>query len=295
MKQTKDNMYHTKDFTANEFPLEIYVVTKSGITPDDGRGYQDLHWHEELQFTFVITGMLEVLVNGVRYQVNSGEAIFINRNLLHMTTGLTENGKYISIDFPDKILGFYSGSPMLQKYVLPYTSNPVFPVIIFRENVKWQNEILQELHLIQTLYNNKNEKWKEYQIAMKLTRIWFLIISNVSEDVHEAPKGYIRKIMRVQNMIMYIHKNYMYDLRLIDIAESAGISERECRRCFQEIIHENPIQYLLNYRIDKSKELLNGTDYSVSEIAIRCGFNDASHFIQSFKQKTWKTPGEYRI
>lgn len=46
--------------------------------------------------------------------------------------------------------------------------------------------------------------------------------------------------------------------------------------------------------IDKAKELLSVTDLSVSEVAYRLGFEYPQSFSKLFKNKTQKTPGEYR-
>lgn len=108
----KDNLYEVNRYADTAFPVGAYTVTREGIMPE-GRGYKDLHWHEELQFTYVVNGELRIRIDGKDYLVKEKEAVFINRNLLHITTDLTEAGKYISLNFPDKILGFFPGSRIM--------------------------------------------------------------------------------------------------------------------------------------------------------------------------------------
>lgn len=56
-----------------------------------------------------------------------------------------------------------------------------------------------------------------------------------------------------------------------------------------------PALSLINERIiDESKRLLKHTSNSISEIAYYLHFNDPSHFVKFFKNKTNLTPGEYR-
>ena len=95
-------------------------------------------------------------------------------------------------------------------------------------------------------------------------------------------------------MLSYIHENYMNNILLKDIAAEVNVSEGECCRCFKELIRESPNQYLLEYRISRAMEMLNYTGMPVTEIALQCGFNDTSHFIQYFKKKTKMTPNEFR-
>ena len=59
-------------------------------------------------------------------------------------------------------------------------------------------------------------------------------------------------------------------------------------------MNKNFPQYITKLRIDKSKELLNGTDLQVSEIAFKVGFESASYFNKVFKKITGKTPKDFR-
>ena len=274
------------------FPVGMYIVTKDKIIPE-GRGHMDLHWHEELQFTLVTEGSVVMQVDGKMYTLKEGQAIFINRNLLHVTSELPADGRYISINFPDKLLGFFVGSRMESDYVIPYTNNYCFPAIVFHEEILWQKEILDELWNLQDILLKK-EIMYEYRVSQKLVTIWLILITNAKDQLKNPSKGYIKKQGRIQKMLSYIHGNYMNNILLKDIAKEANVSEGECCRCFKELIQESPNQYLLGYRISRAMEMLNRTDLSVTEIAIECGFNDTSHFIQYFKKKAKMTPNEFR-
>jgi AraC-like DNA-binding protein len=46
--------------------------------------------------------------------------------------------------------------------------------------------------------------------------------------------------------------------------------------------------------VNKAKSLLWGTNYTVSEIAYKLGFEHPSHFTRVFKSKTGKSPRAYR-
>ena len=91
MPGKEKELHETNRYQDAAFPVGVYVVTPEGIEPE-GRGYQDLHWHEELQFTLVTDGMMTMQVNGADYHLRKGQMIFINRNLLHMTQDLSEGG-----------------------------------------------------------------------------------------------------------------------------------------------------------------------------------------------------------
>ncbi|WP_051505222.1 cupin domain-containing protein [Paenibacillus durus] len=92
------------------FPYAMYTITPQDVTPK-GRGFNDLHWHDELQFTLFVDRKIRMRVNGIDHVMESGEAIFINKGALHIAEQLTPNSYYVTFNFPEKLLTFYMKSP----------------------------------------------------------------------------------------------------------------------------------------------------------------------------------------
>ena len=95
-------------------------------------------------------------------------------------------------------------------------------------------------------------------------------------------------------MMSFIQENYVEKLTLEQIADAASISTRECLRCFRESIRQSPTDYLIEYRVQVAKKLLETTNLSITEIALRCGFNSNSYFTKIFHRSCGKTPNAYR-
>ena len=74
LKQIEKPLHEINYYTDKGFPIEMYTVTQGNIEPS-GRGYMDLHWHEELQFTVVISGKLKLRVDGKLYTLDEGDGI----------------------------------------------------------------------------------------------------------------------------------------------------------------------------------------------------------------------------
>ena len=79
------------------------------------------------------------------------------------------------------------------------------------------------------------------------------------------------------------------------IAENIGMSYSSFRRFFKQYTGFTPTQYILELKINRSKELLTNTEYSCQEIAFELGFNTPSHFNMVFLKKTGITPHQYRV
>ena len=52
--------------------------------------------------------------------------------------------------------------------------------------------------------------------------------------------------------------------------------------------------YLSDFRIEKSKQLLTNTRKNISEIALEVGFSSQSYFTYQFKKRIEISPSEYR-
>ena len=92
----------------------------------------------------------------------------------------------------------------------------------------------------------------------------------------------------------YILENYRKDIKLKDVAVSAGLSEYELSRLFKEMTGQNFSAYLTGIRIENTICLLLETDDTIEGIAYSCGFNSPYYFNEVFKKKKGLTPGRFR-
>lgn len=274
------------------FPYIMYTHTRHTSIPE-GRGFNDLHWHEDLQITLVTKGKLVIQINGIDHTLETGQAILINKRILHIATELSHDGQYVSFNFPEKLLAFHIESAMEKNYVLPYTNSSLVSIVITRDS-EWETQILDMLWGMRETFNSEKTWGWEYEISIKTVQLWFVLISNISIPSEETPRSEKRQQERLQLMLSFIHLNYAHPVTLREIADVAHLSISECTRCFKKTAHMTPYEYLIKYRIKKSKDLLISTNDTITEIAQKVGFNHVNHFIQSFKKHEERTPKEFR-
>lgn len=88
-----------------------------------------------------------------------------------------------------------------------------------------------------------------------------------------------------------IHETILYGA---PIAGHCCLSASHFHRLFSETVHMTPNQYLLKIRLSAARSLLAATSLSVSEIAVKCGFNSQAYFSDCFKRHFAVTPREFR-
>ena len=119
-----------------------------------------------------------------------------------------------------------------------------------------------------------------------------LLFSFMKKKAPEASQDPAR--VYLQKAKEYLENNYAYPVRISDTALYAGIDRTYLYRIFVENEGLSPKQYLLRHRLRMAVEMLCTTGYSITEIALSCGFHDASSFSGCFRRQFHVSPRDFR-
>ncbi|MDM8182852.1 AraC family transcriptional regulator [Enterococcus cecorum] len=134
------------------------------------------------------------------------------------------------------------------------------------------------------------QKIKELLINEQLYRlINQLLIMNETFAVNHTKQQ--EKMQRIRE---YLKKNFAHPISLDYLAQQFYINKYYLTRIYKETYQQTITQTLTQIRITQAKELLRYSDLSMDEIAIRCGFQDASYFSKVFKKTEGESPQKYR-
>jgi len=78
------------------------------------------------------------------------------------------------------------------------------------------------------------------------------------------------------------------------LCRSSGLNADKLKKGFKLQYGQPPHRYLLLQKMEKAKQLLRGTEMSVSEIAFSLCYQDASNFCAGFKRMTGMQAGQWR-
>lgn len=113
--------------------------------------------------------------------------------------------------------------------------------------------------------------------------------NSLEVDFAQLSWGTKRTIRYLDGMVCGNHK---FDLDYI--ARVLGYSKRYVCQTFFDEVGMTVKQYLMMMRIEKAKELIDYTDYSIKDISVLLNFNSFTYFERAFKQYTGLTPLAYR-
>jgi YesN/AraC family two-component response regulator len=98
----------------------------------------------------------------------------------------------------------------------------------------------------------------------------------------------------VARLRMFIEENYSRKINLDDIIDSCSYSKYHASRIFKSETGRTLMEYLIQIRIEKAKELLLSDTLSIKEISARTGFSDPNYFTWTFHKYLQCSPGQYR-
>jgi len=98
----------------------------------------------------------------------------------------------------------------------------------------------------------------------------------------------------MQLSLQYIRENYQHEIALKQVAAFVNLSSSYLSTVFKNEMNINFVDYLAQYRIEKSKEMLLGSDMKLYEISDKVGFRDVSYFCRIFKKITGYRPNEFK-
>lgn len=108
------------------------------------------------------------------------------------------------------------------------------------------------------------------------------------------PAPNLKTNYHIEKALAFIRANYFRCIRVTDVAEHLGISRFHLHKLFVEIIGQTPQEYITGFCLGRAREYLTTTNYSVSEIAVLCGYSDSDVFSKAFKRKYLASPSRYR-
>lgn len=109
-------------------------------------------------------------------------------------------------------------------------------------------------------------------------------------DASAQPEAATLPVRLVQKM----EQNLDFPLSLEDLAGQLAVSPRTLARVCQRTFGESPMRLYLRVRLQAARNFLFYEEFSISDVAIACGFSYPEVFSRVFKRQYDQTPREFR-
>jgi len=286
MKDNFKYLTHNPDDTS--WGLYLTVVGSAKVEPETEyppsghpTGYH-FNWHngrilQEYQINYITEGEGMMETREGSFPVREGSVIILRPNVWHRyrpsrQTGWMEHYVGFMGEIADKMVkssDLLNDSPVLQ--------------IGFQEDL---------IHNFQDIFNQvKTERPGYHQVCSGL--VVHILGQIVSLKKNENFRhSLIEKT--IQKACLIIRDNPAQNLNIENLSAELNVNYSLFRKAFKKYTGLSPMQYHTALRMKQGVYLLTNTDLSVKEISFNLGFCSVFYFSKLFKEKTGKTPSDFR-
>lgn len=256
----------------------------------EGYEMKTLHFHKKYEIYYQEKGARRYFAGSNAYIVNEGSLVLLPSDSVHKT-GSIENMAHA-------------------RYVLNFTReylselSAAFPDVDFFSCFEAKIHVLQPSPPLQRMVvQSLSRMWKAHRETgaketaarkMELAQLLLLLCGAVDEVKEKPPyKGSMTNEL-VENIQIYIARNYVSHLTLAEISKHFFIHKDYLSRLFKKTTGLSVVEYINSVRLTAARDSLESTGKSITRIGEEVGFGTTTHFSRLFKEGTGLSPQQYR-
>lgn len=279
-------LYEKADTGERVFPIHIFRIENCTAGPAFVS-----HWHEQMEWLYVMSGRALVSINSVEIEAGPGDFIVINSNELHSGYCVEKPLDYYCIIFDSTFVSSSFQGVCEQKYLAPMEKNRVQ----FQNRIRWDPQIQGD---ITNIISENGKKENGYELYIKssvygiLGTLFRKYVSKVLTEKESDRNA--RTIRKLDKVLTYIGSNLSDPITIDQLAGIAGLSRYRFCHLFRQLTGVSAMAYILGARIDQAELLLKKTDLSVMRIAMDTGFSDSNYFSRMYRKHRGVSPSSAR-
>ncbi len=226
-----------------------------------------------------------------------GDMLVIPMREAYTVTSCTKNSKFLCIRLLPTVLYSMHQNVFEIKYILPFTAQSSPHQIFFDAKLLSESPIP---NIMETIPKECALQACCFEIAVKIRVVSvFLWISRywydkgeMSDSINDISRGALNKL---DFALEYIEENYNSRLEVEKLAYSVGFSYSYFTKIFKAGTGCKFTEYVNNLRLKHAEQMMiEKPDSPITYIAMECGFNSTSYFIQLFRKTKGITPHEFQ-
>ncbi|WP_138494979.1 helix-turn-helix transcriptional regulator [Paenibacillus pinistramenti] len=279
-------------------PLPHFIACDHGLLPAGSR-HASRRNIDVFDLLFVTKGCIYIGEDGLDYEAAAGDCLILLPDRYHYSTAeCAEDTSYYWLHF--QTTGSWNQVESLPQYRMshPLSDGPVFlstmaitsfsqliPQYVHLPQPGKFGDVLEELTLLGKSLHLTGSRFKQQLLFQELLR------QLADSAAGETPSA---QTVCAERAAAFLREHYRDEVTAKALGESINFHPVYIARCMQKVFGCSPAAYLLRYRLERSKLLLQQTDLSVARIAEEVGFNQAAYFTSCFVKYEGVSPRRYR-
>ncbi|MBE6787343.1 MAG: helix-turn-helix domain-containing protein [Ruminococcaceae bacterium] len=277
------SIYENLSRGTQEFPFERYDFDVN----QENLVLTQTHFHNEFEILAVKKGEITLLLEGESIILKDGDIAFINPNEYHALKTTKGLAVYTAFVFSKELITFPENHFFQTQLTAKiFSGKAKLPTILSQKDSLYQ-KIKNPILKMRDSYTAKSP-----MILSLLVELFTIFLEN---NMLIKVKNQNKKIPDyIKLCIDYISENCEKNISLSDLSTLSHVTPNHLCLAFKNATGLTPIEHLQVIRIKKATRLLLETDFSIEEIAQKCGFQNVGYFIRVFKKQNSLTPHTFR-
>ncbi len=251
--------------------------------------------HDFWEMVYVDSGRVNAVTNGMGCALEQGQAIFHEPAETHAHVSdnrVSNNMLVISFTTDSEIMKYFKS----KTFTLDKTAKTLLS--LFLEEAKnalgkipdnYENK--DNLHFLPTVFGSTQ------LLQCYFTEFLIQLIRSgdaFSKDVLSSKKSRDIANNSLSELICeYMKSNIHSQLSLKEVCEHFLLGKTQLCKIFRESTGQSPMEYYMELKIKRAKQLIREKTYSVSEISDMLGYSSIHNFSRAFKKAVGLSPTAY--
>jgi len=243
---------------------------------------------------FLAEHLLVFVVKGTKFLHLPGRTLTVAPNsLILLKRGIHVMAEYIEEGLEFESMMVFLPAAVIRQFALKQgwrrpMEAPDCPCVVISANELLDSFKTQYLH-----YFGKSFPGLDQLLTGKLHEVLHLLLATSECD---AILRFLQSAIdeRPSDLEFIVRTHVLQPLTLAELAALSNRSLATFKRDFQRHYGVSPRQWINRRRLEHAQLLLRQTDQKISDIALSCGFESASHFIRIFRREYGATPQSLR-
>lgn len=231
---------------------------------------------ESYLVVLVLSGSGTLMYNEELYELKTGSCFFIDCMVPYYHQS--------SVSDPWELMWVHFNGATSEEYY-HYFSSISLPVFVPRsfQDVKEKLDSLLDVNT-----------HTGFAAEITSSRLIVDILSIILQDITSSREEQNPSRQKMSEICKYLDEHYTEKFSLDELSEHFFISKYHLSREFKKYFGITPNHYVIAKRITLVKKLLRFSDYTLEEIAVKCGFYDTSYLNKQFKKSEGISTSDFR-
>lgn len=268
---------------------QILFVIDGYCSPDIPVPETNYHCHEDfIELSFVTSGSVDYLIEGEEYTLKKGQVLISNPGIYHKEL-FNSNTNCRELHLGLTNINIFNNC---KKDFIDIGDKNVLTLNTYKDEIlKTCQDIVDE---------QKNHKQTSpFMLKSLVMKVLVLLHREINEEIPNLNsqefsfKSREKKVL-VESITKYLNENYTEDISLYTLSKNMYLSPVYISKIFKELMGDSPINYLIQIRLIKAKNLLEDSKLSIKTIAKMVGYNDPYYFSKLYKKYYGISPNKAR-